>query len=386
MHPNVRAICLAFALLSTAACVHHAARPGDELAHTTAAWKKLETAPYRGKQDDIVFVDAETGWYVNGAGKIYKTLDGGKTWLEKQSRPGTYFRAIGFVDAQHGFAGNIAPDYFPGVTDYTALYETKDGGETWAAAENVPLPKGAGVCAIDVLHDSFINAGHLDQRAIVHVAGRVGGPAWLLRSLDGGATWKTIDLNDKAAMILDVKFVDANHGIVVAGSDREVEQSHALILRTEDGGATWTKAYESARPFELTWKASFPTREVGYVTVQSYDPDPKVTQRFVAKTTDGGRTWTELPLVADHEQNEFGVAFASPDVGWVGAMKGGFFTTDGGKSWRPVDMGRAVNKIRLLHDTRGWVGYAIGVDVYKLDARQSAQVSGSASAAIMSKE
>lgn len=44
-----------------------------------ATWQKLQTEPYKGKQDDIHFIDADHGWYVNGAGKIHATADGGNT-------------------------------------------------------------------------------------------------------------------------------------------------------------------------------------------------------------------------------------------------------------------------------------------------------------------
>jgi hypothetical protein len=47
----------------------------------------------------------------------------------------------------------------------------------------------------------------------------------------------------------------------------------------------------------------------------------------------------------------------------------GYETTDGGKTWRPVEMGEAVNKIWLLKTASGFVGYAIGVDVYRLEHR-----------------
>lgn len=63
---------------------HYNAPPGPY------PWAKLVTEPYRGKQDDIFFVDAMTGWYVNGSGKIFKTVDGGKTWLLKLYQPGTF--------------------------------------------------------------------------------------------------------------------------------------------------------------------------------------------------------------------------------------------------------------------------------------------------------
>ncbi len=363
-----RALCAAVVLLCLGCATTRPAQPLQLSGH----WKKLDTAPYKGKQDDVFFLTPELGWYVNGAGKIYKTSDGGTTWSEKANQPGTFFRAIGFVDERHGFAGNLGPDYFPGVTDFTPLYESFDGGDTWAPAKDVPLPKGAGVCAISIVSDRFINAGHLDQRTVIHIGGRVGGPAYLLRSVDAGQSWRLVDLNPFAAMVLDVHFFDANNGLVAAGTDRQTEQSHALLLRTTDGGQTWTKAYESPRPFELIWKVSFPTRDVGYATVMSYSQDPAASQQRVAKTTDGGKTWAELPLVDDLEQREFGVAFASTDIGWVGVMNGGYQTVDGGKSWTAVPMGRAVNKIRVIPAGKRFVAYAIGVDLYKLDARVGA--------------
>lgn len=332
-----------------------------------AAWHKLDTVPYKGKQDNIQFVDAQHGWYVNGSGKIYGTDDGGASWRELLSQPGTYFRAVGFIDAMNGFAGNIGTDYFPGVTDTRPLYRTRDGGKTWAAVEGLTEETIKGICAIDVLHSRFVNAGKLDERVIVHAGGRVGGPAKLLRSLDGGETWSAIDMTPYTAMILDVKFFDAMNGIVFGASDADVQQSHARILRTDDGGRTWTIAYESKRPFEITWKGSFPTRKVGYATIQSYDPDPANAQRYVAKTTDGGKTWHEIPLDNDATAREFGIGFHDERIGWVGAMNTGYQTTDGGKTWRKVEMGRAVNKIRIVPDGDGFVGYAIGLDVYKLD-------------------
>lgn len=39
--------------------------------------------------------------------------------------------------------------------------------------------------------------------------------------------------------------------------------------------------------------------------------------------------------------------------------------TDGGKSRQPVDMGSAVNKIRVVPDGGHYVDSAVGVDVHK---------------------
>ena len=331
-----------------------------------AAWFRLDTEPYRGKQDDLSFADASTGFYVNGKGRIFKSVDGGATWAKVLDQPGTYFRAIGMLDARHGFAGNIGMDYFPGVTDGNPLYETVDGGAHWRAVGGIPGAPLRGICAIDVLHTRFINAGVPDSRTLVHAAGRVGGPAALLRSTDGGRSWRNIDMTPWVAEIVDVKFFDEMNGIVFAGSDVALERSHALIVRTQDGGTTWTRVYESTRPLELVWKGSFPSRDVGYATVQSYVEGDANAQQRIVKTVDGGRSWREMPLVKDGAAREFGVGFATDDLGWVGTNKGGFETRDGGRTWHPVEMGRNVNKIRFVADGATLKGYAIGADIYEL--------------------
>lgn len=334
-------------------------------AQPNAQWFKLSTEPYKGKQDDIFFTDAQHGLYVNGAGKIFKTTNGGQQWTMVLHKPGTYFRTVAMVDQQLGFAGNIGTDYFPGVSDATPLYVTRDGGEHWNPVSGVIGPQIKGLCAIDVLKSSFINAGRLEQRTLVHAAGRVGGPAFLMRSLDGGSSWTAIDMNAHVAAITDVKFFDEMNGVVVGGDDANIARSHAVIVTTRDGGVTWQRAYTSQRPYELSWKVSFPSRLTGYVTVQSYNPDKAVSQRVVAKTTDGGKVWQELALVDDYAVREFGVGFADDHTGWVGTSTSGFATTDGGKTWQRVEMGRAVNKIRIVQDEGHFIGYAIGTDVYK---------------------
>jgi photosystem II stability/assembly factor-like uncharacterized protein len=360
-----RQLTLAAAAAPLAGCATAPALPALQLTEG-AAWKKLDTVPYRGKQDDVFFANARRGWYVNGAGKIYRSDDGGTRWAEQLSKPGTYFRCLGFVDEQLGFAGNIGTDYFPGVTDTTPLYRTADGGSSWQPVAGIEGPAVKGLCAIDVLKSRFINAGVLDQRTLIHAVGRVGGPAYLIRSLDGGNSWRSTDLGAHAAMALDVKFFDEGSGLVFCGSDAAVERSNALILRTTDGGRSWAPVYRSQRPFELTWKASFPSRNVGYATVQSYNPDAAVNQRYVVKTTDGGKTWSELPLVADHAVREFGVAFVNEQQGWVGTTTSGFETRDGGRSWQRLDFGRAVNKIRVLpHGDGAFSAFAIGVELWK---------------------
>lgn len=329
-------------------------------------WVRLPTEPYRGKQDDVFFVDRMTGWYGNGKGRLFKTTDGGRTWASQMDRPGTFIRALGFVDANLGFMGNIGPGYFPGVTDPTPLYRTRNGGTSWEPVE-IAGPTVTGICAIDVRQSRFIDSGNLAGRVTVRAAGRVGGPALLATSRDGGETWSSEDLSALTAMILDIHFIDDRTGFVAGASEADVEKSKAVVLRTTDGGRTWTKVYQGDRTFELTWKLSFPSASVGYVTIQSYNPDKAVTERVFAKTTNGGRIWNEMPLVKDAAVREFGVGFVTERRGWIGAVPNGFETFDGGRSWAPIAMGSAVNKIRVVRDGSTAAIFGIGAELHRLD-------------------
>jgi photosystem II stability/assembly factor-like uncharacterized protein/pimeloyl-ACP methyl ester carboxylesterase len=338
---------------------------GQHAKQSEKGWRKLNTARYPGKQDDIAFISEKVGWYVNGHGTIYHTRDGGETWEKQLEKKGTFFRCIAFVDSLRGFAGTVGTDYFPNVSDTIPLYGTSDGGRTWhPVAYKGPYVKG--LCAIDIVKEPFINHGKTDYRVHLYAVGRVGSPANMMESHDGGRTWTSKSMDGDCKMLFDIRMLDRNNGFVCAATDGDVSKSNALILKTTDGGKTWRKVYRSDRPFETTWKISFPTERVGYATIQSYHPDPKVKQQRVAKTTDGGETWKEINLVEDAGARQFGIGFIDENHGYVGTMRSGYETRDGGMSWKPIDLGTACNKIRFYRDSEGKVyGYSIGVDVLK---------------------
>jgi hypothetical protein len=131
----------------------------------------------------------------------------------------------------------------------------------------------------------------------------------MMVSHDGGNTWTSQSMNEDCKMLFDIKMFDKNNGIVCAATHEDISQSNALLLKTSDGGKTWKKVYQSDRPFETTWKVSFPTAKIGYATVQSYNPDPAISQQRIVKTTDGGNTWQEVNLVNDASAREFGIGF-----------------------------------------------------------------------------
>lgn len=329
-------------------------------------WNKLKTEPSNAKQDDICFIDQNTGWYCNGQGKIFHTKNGGDTWTLIHEKPGTFFRCIAFIDSLRGFVGNVGTEYFPNVSDTIPLYQTFDGGKTWSPViYKGPYVKG--LCAIDIVKEQYVNHGNIDYKHHIYAVGRVGSPANMMVSHDAGKSFASWSMNSDCKMLFDIKMFNTKEGFVCAATNEDISISNALVLYTSDGGKTWVKTYQSPRPFEITWKTSFPSRNVGYVTIQSYNPDPSVKQQRVAKTTDGGKTWTELNLCEDASAREFGVGFIDENTGFVGTMTSGYKTTDGGLTWEKTDLGRACNKIRIYKTDLGKTyGYSIGVNIFKL--------------------
>ena len=322
-----------------------------EDAINAASWAVLPGAPTvsgGAKQDDIYFLDAMHGFAVSGpASSVYKTDDGGGTWSTVKNSPGTYFRSVLFLDQSHGFASNLGP--MTGITDTNFLYETKDSGGTWNAVTNVTGTKPTGIC-----NQTMIDATH------IVAVGRVTGPSYMLLSSDAGASWTSVDLNSQLSMLIDTHWFSPTEGIVVGGSAGSTMK--CTILRTTDGGQSFTPVFTSNTANSLCWKITFPTTSVGYVSVQ----DAQGGTGTFAKTTDGGKTWAEMPLVAKSYPG-IGMGFITENIGWVSADDAKlptYKTTDGGQTWSedPV-LKSPINRFRFVDKN---TAYAIGGSIYKM--------------------
>ncbi|MBM2846982.1 MAG: hypothetical protein HW407_2294, partial [Bacteroidetes bacterium] len=112
------------------------------------------------------------------------------------------------------------------------------------------------------------------------------------------------------------------------------------------------------RQGELCWKISFPTRDVGYVSIERFLQGAT----YILKTTDAGQTWSEKQFSAALVDQQ-GIGFVSASHGWVGGWGNPTYeTTNGGDTWTLSSFGSNVNRFRFLSDT---LGYAVGSRVYK---------------------
>ena len=82
----------------------------------------------------------------------------------------------------------------------------------------------------------------------------VGEPAYILKTSDGGETWKKVYENKTKGMFLDaMDFVSGSKGIVVG----DPINKRVFIAETNDGGATWQDWPEDKRPLADSGEAFF---------------------------------------------------------------------------------------------------------------------------------
>jgi photosystem II stability/assembly factor-like uncharacterized protein len=291
-------------------------------------------SPANARHDDIVFLDAANGWLVNTRGEVHRTRDGGETWQPLASLPGVFLRCLGFASESLGWAGNLNVTAGTPRPD-AALYETTDGGRTWAnVSARIAGDPVVGLCGMRVLGSTIV------------AVGRWNGPAVFVKSADRGRTWTSRSVAPLASGLVDVFFFNDQDGFAVGGlglgtSEAEQRASRTVVLRTSDGGATWQTRYLSEGAGEWAWKITFVDDQVGYVTTEG-----PAGRGIVLKTVDGGESWT--PLVVDPGASFQGVAFVDRNRGWAGSFPTLFATTDGGASWTPLFFGTRVNRIRVV--------------------------------------
>ncbi|EMI21786.1 hypothetical protein RMSM_01284 [Rhodopirellula maiorica SM1] len=192
-----------------------------------------------------------------------------------------------------------------------------------------------------------------------------------------------------ADMLIDCFFTDESTGWVVGGkidpNEPQVrDNSFPVVLKTNDGGATWENKLASIADDlvkgEWGWKIQFINEQVGFVSLEAFDVGA------ILKTTDGGENWERLPINdPQRNANLEGVGFIDENVGWVGGWGDREFerqsssaTPDGGKTWRDAnEIGRAINRFRFF-GTPVTVGYSSGVTVYKYEASDTSRSSARA--------
>ncbi|MCH7534384.1 MAG: hypothetical protein IH948_01310 [Bacteroidetes bacterium] len=317
-------------------------------------WQVLPNSPI-GKywnHDDIKFCNDNVGWICDISGQIYKTTDGGDSWVNLVNQGGTSFRCLAFIDCNTGYVGNLGPgDWVSQTIDTTLMYKTTDGGANWTPVTTIPTTHNPrGICGMQAI----------DAQNIVAV-GRYDGPAIFYKSTDGGATWTTKDLgkDNAAGGLVDIHFFNPDTGLVT-GKHKNY-YTNSLIWYTTDGGQNFTQVASSVT--EHVWKIFFLDRMHGYANISNFGANDQI----YLYTSDGGLNWTEGIYRSEGSYYEgLGIGFFSEQVGWCGGGPNTYETTDGGATFKAIkidpDYADYINRFVRVSDS---VMYAAGTRIYK---------------------
>ena len=253
---------------------------------------------------DACFTGTDSGWVCGPAGKLYHSTDDGRTWTRVPlgDDVDANLTRVLFVDR---LAGWVADD--AGV-----VHRTVDGGNTWQHVDT-----GSG----QPIRDLFFFNGMRGWA--------VGHEATLLCTEDGGVTWQQRDPGVDGDL-LTLFFVDEDHGWAAGAHVVEpVEDTEEGLLGAEEPGS-----HSAAR------RGSYVPRPQGGQLLQPTAEEPGAHPRLV-RTTDGGATWTECQFGELGYGQVYDVHFLDPLNGWaagidsegLGGHEGLFRTTDGGLTW-----------------------------------------------------
>ncbi|GAA0137200.1 hypothetical protein YSY43_40410 [Paenibacillus sp. YSY-4.3] len=228
------------------------------------------------------------------------------------------------------------------------LYLTQNSGKTWASispAASVQFPYNP-----KYNRDIFF----IDETYGWIVRNPVGSSdAIVLRTRDGGATWKIASLPG-SEQVAAIYFTDDTHGWILAAKSYP-DKEEKTLYQTEDGGATWSKIMGSISTSDAALEHMLPSsgselsmvfrdRMHGYVSMIS-SGIPKL-----YTTDNGGISWSEVKdffSTAKYKSCEKFMAgelqyFSSePLSGWIpiGCVKedstkfNGYYTADNGATW-----------------------------------------------------
>jgi photosystem II stability/assembly factor-like uncharacterized protein len=249
-----------------------------------------------------------------GLGQVFRTGDGGRTWLVQESpRSLECSKFVAKINATSAISVGCG-----------WAHDTNDQGKTWKSS---------------YVGNMYLNAASVSGEGTVWAAGEHATIAYR----KSGGSWNVVATNMDGATLRAISVLDDN--VVWAVGD------YGTVMRTVDGGKTWgTQSGGSISE--------------GFGSIVAVDANTAWATQYpksVVLTRDGGKTWSKV----DTGVPEYMVAVATLDgkVLWAAGQKGKIVRSeDGGKTWSAQDSGTAddLYAIRLIDNNTAWVVGANG--------------------------
>ena len=264
----------------------------------------------------ISAADANTAFIVTsvksgatGTGQVLKTTDGGNTWNNVKTT-GMYTGALNFPDWVYFWDANNGivfgdPDGSTGVsnTDMFEIYRTHNGGTSWTRVDSASMP-------LPLNGDAGLTSSFAHYKKWLW-AGTFNG--YVFASADSGKTWKYNNTGSigMAGGVDGLAFRDSLNGLAWG-----LDASSANILaKTADGGITWTPIVLTAS-IGVNAISTIPKTK-GYMSVGLNGAS---TGYVTSVTYDDASTWTILESGQANALRMLSVQMVDSLNGWAGSF------------------------------------------------------------------
>jgi len=273
---------------------------------------------------------------LNGGYGVFKTLDGGKTWMSMGLEKTRHIHKILIdpTDPNTVYIGAIGAPW--GAHEERGVYKTTDGGKNWRRILFSNNTSGVADMVMDPNNPNKIIAALWDHKRDPWFFKSGGAGSGLYMTYDGGENWKK--LSEKEGL---PKGELGRIGLAIAASKTDViyaliESKKNALYKSTDGGSQWKMVNDKEdignRPFYYSDIFVDPQNENRVYSVFTY----------VNVSEDGGKSFTELMPAYGVDNG------VHPDhhAWWIHPKNGQFMmdgndggmniTRDGGASWRFV--------------------------------------------------
>jgi len=260
------------------------------------------------------------------------------SWTRQPSGTMAWLRSVYFLDQNRGWVAGTGG----------TLLQTTDGGETW---------KRLLALTRDTLHDVYFadeNVGWLiAERDLLKLKTNDEPRSYLLKTEDGGFSWRRIFLNNKDinARLVRLVFIDGQQGWVFGES--------GIIFATHDGGAHWMRQRSPTQ--HLLLGGAFALDGRGLLVGAG---------ATIVQTSDAGANW-QTGIVRDAENARFTAAtFIGANSGWAVGNAGQIFATrDAGRTWfaQRSNVGVDLLDVKFISPAEGWAVGADGLVLHTTD-------------------
>lgn len=350
-----------------------------------AQWELRYPNLLEDKITDVTFTSESTGFFVNEAGAIYRTKDGGKTWIEVFYDGSSKFTSIQFIDDQVGFAYAYIGSCFTYTTD---------GGSSWQQDDlNVHM-------ALSVIGFSPSEFLKTDENGIYKTTSIFG--KWEkiyelpLETVDGGDLFweETI-----AIPVTTQQLSDSSLSVLYYNRHRSDYQnkndSLYYLLTTDNRGANWDSTWiniegkiasfvmqDEETGFFLTENGAFfrtddsgkswrrkgiPNTEVMPHKIVSFSKNRIYLKgKEVLKTTDGGDNWEIIQV----PQNGFNTGYVISRNNHSAIRDLQLQINDTGEEWIHGKQYKRINgssRLYFKNTTTGWAFHYRQDNTYKTD-------------------